>query len=357
MLCIYCGADNPVQAPVCASCGRQLERAASMPVQPLEALGPDTNAPEQTPPPGSQAPSTPPPPPFVAQRTEPQGPFPPPPISAVQQGQRRRRLRAGITILLLVLAVLLIGGSGLIYYTTVYQPNLKHAQASATAMAHITGTAHAEATAAAQATAAAIATQTALQAIYTQATSGKPTLNDPLSHADSFGWDELPVAQGSSCTFKGGAYHSETPARTTTPCIAEATNFSNFAFQVEITIVSGQTGGMMFRANRTNFSSYLFSISTDGTYLLHKFSEDSSGALHDETLVSGSTSTVNTVDGQSNLIAVVARGNDLYLYVNKQYVDHASDSTSRSGQIGVFSAGSDTSGAEAMFRHAQVWKL
>jgi hypothetical protein len=42
--------------------------------------------------------------------------------------------------------------------------------------------------------------------------------------------------------------------------------------------------------------------------------------------------------------------------VNKQYVDSASDSTYKSGQIGVFS-NSDKSGAEAVFRNVQVWRL
>jgi hypothetical protein len=417
MICIYCGTDNPNQATFCESCGRQIERAANTPVpdmilpseplpggstddghppvklyepptgqsisqsvvpsasprsdgapqvQPFEAFGSDAFAPEQTPPPGSQNPSTPPPTPLIAPQTEPQGLLPPQPVSAVQQGRQRRRLPAGITALLIILAVLLIAGSGLIYYTTVYQPNLKHAQATATAVAHITTSTaqalattqaqiNATATAAAQATTEAVATQTALQAVYTQATSGKPTLNDPLSHADILSWDEIRDANA-TCAFKGGAYHSTVAVGFFNPCLAEATNFSNFAYQVEITIVSGHTGGIMFRADSTNFASYRFWISTDGTYVLDKFSQDSNGTVHVKVLVSGSASAVNTGNSQSNLIAVVARGNDLYLYVNKQYVDSTSDSTYRSGQIGVVTD-SDTSGAEAVFRNAQVWKL
>jgi hypothetical protein len=348
---------------------------SSTPPQPSTGYGSTPYAPPFTPS-GQPNPSTPlPPPPYGAQQTGPQPSYPPPLTPAGQQRQKPpRRFPTGITVLLIVLAMLLIGGSALIYYTTVSQPNLQHAQATATAVAHITGTAHAEATSTvqaratvqaqtnatattqAQATAAVVATQTALQNIYTQATSGTPTINDPLSHADNFGWDEYPGNHGGGCAYSQGAYHSSATVGYFTSCIAQSTNFSNFAFQVEMTLVSGHNGGLMFRADSSKSAAYRFNISTDGTYYLDTFSQDNNGKVNEKILLSGSTSVINTGNNQSNLLAVVARGKDLYLYVNKQYVDSINDSTYQSGQIGMFT-NSDTGGAEGVFRNAQVWKL
>ena len=46
-----------------------------------------------------------------------------------------------------------------------------------------------------------------------------------------------------------------------------------------------------------------------------------------------------------------------YLYVNKQFVNTASDESYQSGEIGVAAASGDTGGTEAVFRNAQVWQL
>src|SRR5712692_5717212 len=97
--------------------------------------------------------------------------------------------------LLVTLALLVMfSGIGLIYYSTVLRPAQLHAQATGTAQtlltvqargtalanAQATGTAqafaNATATAQAQVTAQAQATVTALQDIYTTATSGRPAL-------------------------------------------------------------------------------------------------------------------------------------------------------------------------------------
>jgi len=63
------------------------------------------------------------------------------------QGQKQpRRFSSGFTALIVVLVVLLAGGSGLIYYITIYQPNVQHTQATATALAQSTTIANANAT-------------------------------------------------------------------------------------------------------------------------------------------------------------------------------------------------------------------
>jgi hypothetical protein len=55
-------------------------------------------------------------------------------------------------------------------------------------------------------------------------------------------------------------------------------------------------------------------------------------------------------------LTVIAQGNNIYLYINKQFVGSASDGTYGSGEIGFFA--SDTNNAtDVAFSNARVWAL
>jgi hypothetical protein len=161
-------------------------------------------------------------------------------------------------------------------------------------------------------------------------------------------------SSGYTCAFTQGAYHSSVQAGGNfNHCLARATNFSNFALQVQMTIIHGPSGGLLFRSNLAQGYFYAFSISTDGAYFLKMISPASiAGKIQTTTLISGSSLAINQGANQSNTLTVVTQGNTFYLYVNGQYVDNASDSTLTSGAIGVF-----TLGAEAAFSNLKVWKL
>src|SRR5712692_250790 len=211
----------------------------------------------------------------------------------------------------------------------------------------------------------AAATAIAPQNIYTQATSGTPAFNDPLSHQDSSNWD-VGTSNGKDCAFIGGAYHVKSSSQ---PCFAQASNFSNFALQVQMTIIKGNSGGIIFRAHlgSTNTSFYFFSIGQDGSYVFGTTQIGSSSGT--SKLVFSSQGNMNAAAAikhglnQTNLITIVARGSDIYLFVNKHYIDHISDSTLNSGKIGVFAnATSHTtisfgSGnpTDVAFSNAQIW--
>ena len=293
---------------------------------------------------------------------------PPPP--------RRRRISPVILTFIIVLVLLLLAGSGLIYYVGVYQPKAQHdqgltataaqltttanAQASTTAAALATTNAQASATANAQATvnAQASATATAFQGILTTATSGTSVLNDALNAQSGNSWDILAPANssvGGSCQFTNGAYHSNMPTKGYfQPCYAGNPTYTNFAFQVQMTITQGDEGGILFRADPNNSKYYLLRINTNGTYdlFLYKSSQSSSA----QRLFSNTAQSFKTGTGQANIITLVARGNNLYFYINSQFVDSASDGTFTSGKIGVF--GEDgTNPTDAAFANAQVWQL
>jgi len=278
--------------------------------------------------------------------------------------------------MIIIIVLFLLLGSALLYYVGVYQPQKMHADATATVNAQITGTAQANAqatanasatsqaeanatvTAQASATAAASATVTALQAILSQATSRTPTLNDPLSAASSNNWDQLTASNstvGGSCAYTGGAYHSNIPkSGYFQPCYAQAPTFNDFAFQVQMTITQGDEGGILFRADPVNSKFYLFRISQSGAYDLFLYVDNQ--GTHAKNLLSGSSSHIKQGQNQTNTVTVVARGGNIYFYINGQYLDSASNNMFTSGKIGVF-AESNTNSTDVAFSNAEVWQL
>ena len=268
----------------------------------------------------------------------------------------------GTTILLIILAFLVMAsGIGLIYYSAVYRPDQLYAQATATAQtvrtaqAQASGAANAQSTGTAQAfanaTAQAMATTTALQNIYNQATSGAPILNDPLNGNNIYHWDVGNASLGGSCGFKAGAYHVIEPNKSYyLTCLAESTNFSNFAFQVQVTIIQGDEGGLIFRASGAKL--YSFGFNREGLFSLIVSKNNNPG----KPLIYGPNSAINTGLNQPNLLTVIARESTFYLYINKQFVDTVRDSSYHSGQIGVYAAYS-THYTDVAFNDAQVWQV
>lgn len=279
-------------------------------------------------------------------------------VSPIPPSSAKDRQPSTLLLLLLVAAIVLIIGSVAIVYAAVYRPFIHSVQVTATVSAQTTGTALAQTNATGTVVAQVSATQTALQNIYVQATSGAPGLDDPLKSPDNYGWSHYTSSTG-TCNYIDGVYHSRTPVGYFAPCYASATNFSDFAFQVQVKTISGVLAGIMYRAPNINndYSGYYFEIGTDGSYHAYKVTVDKQGHNTFPTLVSGSSPVIHSGLNQTNLLAVVARGNALYFYVNKQYVNKATDSDYKGGVIGVFTDSSDTGGTEAVFSNVQVWQL
>jgi eukaryotic-like serine/threonine-protein kinase len=76
-------------------------------------------------------------------------------------------------------------------------------------------------------------------------------------------------------------------------------------------------------------------------------------------LSQGTNSVINKGLNQSNLVAVVANGDQITIYVNGQIIDSVHDKTFSQGQIGVLSFASNTNGAtnDVIASNARVWAL
>jgi hypothetical protein len=166
-------------------------------------------------------------------------------------------------------------------------------------------------------------------------------------------WDTYNTTDGGGCLFRGGALHASVFSKGFyVPCFAHATNFSNFAYQVQVTIHEGDEGGIAFRANDANSQFYFFRIGRDGFYSLYVSKDEK----HNLSIAYDSSTAISTALNQPNLLTVIAQGNTFYLYINKQYVGNVSDNSYSSGEIGVF-AGDNNNPTDVSFSNAQVWSL
>ncbi len=283
---------------------------------------------------------------------------PPAPPAPQPPPRPRRGLSKGLLVLLSILVLLMIVGGGIIFYFSVPYPAQIRAQATATAQTRAntiaTATAQTIHNENATATAQAQATLTAQQNIYAQATNGIPAITDSLAKNSSLQWDEYDSANNGGCVFTGGMYHvKEHDTGFFQPCFAQANNFSNFTLQVQMAIPSGEFGGIVFRADGQNSKFYLLQVGASGSYEL--FTYFNNNGNNAKTLLSSYSPAIK---GQNlpNLLTLIARGNRLTLFVNKQYVDTVSDNTYKTGKVGLV-AYDKSIPADAVFSNLQIWKL
>jgi len=249
--------------------------------------------------------------------------------------QQRQGLSIGTIIGVVVLVLILI--SGTVFALVTYLAPARPAHLRPT-------TAQASATTKAAATATGIANQNPYSPF-----EGTLKLNDPLiDNNKGYQWDIGPFA-GGSCGFIGGDYHVvASQYGRFFGCIARTPTFTDFAFQVQMIVTKGNSGGILFRRAGNPSAFYIFTIGTDGSYKLMFFDGRNPTSLRQST-----SPYINTGLKQPNLIAVVMKGSTINLYTNGKLLDSTSHSTLRSGGIGLVAADI----TEVAFRDAKVWTL
>jgi len=261
--------------------------------------------------------------------------------------RRRRRtspvLISGIVgmVVLVLLIIGIIVGLTAASHSTKSQPTT----ATSTARASASGTAspiNASATQQAQASATADVALTA--------TSGTPIFADPLS-SNINGWSD----DGTHCAFMNGTYHVLVQQTNFLQlCELSARTVDNDAISVDVSLLSGDNAGMIFRVNGTQF--YDFEITSTGEFFFRR--HDSGTGANYQYLISNTKSSAIAQGNAKNTLLVIASGSDFKLYINGTFVGEPQDSTYSSGQIG-FVAGTlpANSNADASFANLQVFKV
>ncbi len=179
---------------------------------------------------------------------------------------------------------------------------------------------------------------------------GTLAFDDPLSdNSHGYNWHDSGDSLG-RCAFTGAAYHVNALQQGSNHYCIASPSFRDFAYQVQMTIVKGYAGGIVFRVDYTKGDFYLFGIGQDGGYQLGFFNN---GAFH-ILRTRGSGTATNAGLNQSILLAVVANGSTINLYVNNKNIDSVNDSSYTLGQIGVFESNRNDP-TEVVFSNAKVW--
>jgi serine/threonine protein kinase len=245
-------------------------------------------------------------------------------------------------IMLLVMLVLLLSGGTVLAYISLNSHNAKTQVATSTSKATATPTL--------AVTPTPPELNTDPSGFYNWVTSKQQA--SVQSFADTTpGWD---IANG--CGFVNGNYQvSAQPSAGTvilTSCLAKQSNYIDFIYQVDLTMTRSETAGLIFRSNSVLNADYLLEVNSDNTYFLNSSTPSLSAqnGLIPKTSFSGKT---------TNTLTVIARGHDIYLFINQHFLAHTSDATSSSGQIGMFvdAQPTDQGGAIATFSNLKVWTL
>jgi hypothetical protein len=274
------------------------------------------------------------------------GSFPPAYPAAPPPAPRRS---SGSKMVLIILAILVVVG-GLVAIIGVTSRNNQIAadnqHATATASANTAATAQAQVQAKVTATAQANATATA--AVSTYPFSANLKLDDPLTdNSKGIGW-----VTDKGCKFASDGYHaSEDQTNVYYTCPALKANYKDFTYQVTMNVTKGSIAGITFRGNDDARKYYSFIFSETGGYVLFLYTQD---GQKPQTLHEGTADNYNA--HQANDIGVVARGNQIKLYLNKQELTTVSDGTFTSGQIGTIVYNTDGP-VEAVFSNAKLWQL
>jgi eukaryotic-like serine/threonine-protein kinase len=139
------------------------------------------------------------------------------------------------------------------------------------------------------------------------------------------------------------------------PCIGKTPIFSDFAFQVNMTILKGDCGGVVFRSNDPLL--YYFYFCQNGFYGLVRY-QDNKDPPKNLPLREGFSTQIKVGLNHTNMITVLVRGHYIYMYVNKIQIDKVYDTSYSKGKIGVLAKAFDEyRPTEVAFSDATVWKL
>ncbi len=315
-------------------------------------------------------PATPiPPPPIqqppVAHYQAPAPPYQPP-------SPERKGLSTWAIVLLAAIALILFSTGGYFFYDAAVHHNATTAATNATAtaqsqetatLANQTASAHSQATAnSATATVQANATATFQSGATATVVTSNPdpyppsgrtlALLDPMSQP--YLWQNYTDSKfGGSCQFKANSLHvTQSKSPNYFYCTASTEEYTNATFEVQMTMIQGDCGGITFRASSTANKLYFYRVCVDGAYDLYLYIDSSGNTAR--TLLKSTSPVIHKGVNQANLLAVVTNGSQIDLYVNKQKVDSINDTTYKQGLFGVV-ANSLTGTTEVAYSNARIW--
>lgn len=188
-------------------------------------------------------------------------------------------------------------------------------------------------------------------------TSSMPTLSfaDPLSQPNM--WQSLPYDQLTDgfCLFQQAAYHASANkihVYTLCPAASQQPSAGDMTFEVQMQILHGDCGGVLFRGDYQQGDFYYFAVCFDGHHYLATYKHF---ALLQAIQLQPSILPALQADSHATVtVGIVAQGNTLTFYLNGQQVDQVTDSTYTSGRTALFCFAINNP-TEIIFSHARLW--
>lgn len=245
------------------------------------------------------------------------------------------------SVLILLTLLVIFGSMFIILYATSVRPTELNIQATAIVNTLLTQQAQATAT-------------NSPQFVYNRLTSKFPSINAPLD-VPGAGW-VIGKQGNSSCTFAHGSYHVLVGnTHQVFLCQEEGNIVNNFVFQVQMAIIHGSTGGILFRGTSRQGSGYLFTITSNRFYAVSTIIDNMTNG---HILAFGHSTALFAGLNQSNTLTIIARGKYLSFYINQKFVNSSIDSTFSAGVIGMIAARVQYHTAtDVAFNNAQLWIL
>ncbi|GCE13940.1 hypothetical protein [Tengunoibacter tsumagoiensis] len=264
--------------------------------------------------------------------------------------------------IIIIGSLLLIENTGVIYYAAVAHPaEVNHTNAAlgtisaqATTRAQELSSAQRQINLSNKQTNDAIAKlDAAPQTLYSSMTSIPAIINDPLQQ-NTYLWDIYQDRYGNACGFSNGAYHISTRQNNVfVPCQTPIIpSVGNFALQIQMNILSGDEGGIIFHADINNDRLYKLSFGVDGDYSLFTYVDNVGD--HAKKVQSGHAYDFHSGAGQMNQIMLISQNNTFFIYANQQLVTEIHDTTYTNGYIALF-AEEEKNTTEVAFSNLQLW--
>jgi hypothetical protein len=198
------------------------------------------------------------------------------------------------------------------------------------------------------------ARQAAAMQLYQEVRSQHPSVQDSLQDPSQSGWEnDQQTDYGCALSSAGLRAYISLNSRLEY-CLDQAAVYDDFAFQVQMQVLSGDAGGLVFRVASGESRMYVLQVTASGRYALFLDKDTNVGTF--SSLASGTTSAMNGLTGGENTLMLIARGNTFDVFINQQFVPEGHDAAISSGRIGVLAV-DDSSPTQVVYRDATIWQL
>ena len=187
--------------------------------------------------------------------------------------------------------------------------------------------------------------------LYQQITSQSPTFVDALQDPTISRWGTVDKPTYGCNIQSDGLHVRVADTGKFYYCTSGRGKFAAFAFQVEMKMLKGNGGGILFSSDNQGNEQY-FHMYPDGSYDVFTEQNHKFGSI----IAQGTASLTPIQAGIKSTLAIIVQGNEVYLYLNRKLIKNFQDATYTSGFVGV---GADDKGApaEVVYTNAQLWMI